>query len=113
MSASLATYLIGATTLVSLCGDISTGSIGRAAGSRTETMSFSDCMALVHEISGEIGIRPVNILRTADVWTSRLDASDGAVTITCDRRENRLTLKRFPGPIDQQGQPGAAAMSKG
>jgi hypothetical protein len=99
MAASLTALLIAGATAVALCGDMGaigeTGSIGAVSRSRTEVMAFSDCISLVDEISSEMGVKPVSLLRTADVWLSRLDASDGAVTITCSRPERRVTLKRY------------------
>jgi hypothetical protein len=92
---SFTALLIAGATAVTLCGDMGTGSIGTPSQSRTEVMAFSDCVSLVEDISSEMGVKPVSLLRTADVWLSRLDASDGAVTITCSRPDRRVTLKRY------------------
>lgn len=95
MSASFMTFLVAGTTAIALCGDMGTGSIGTPSESRTEVMAFADCVSLVEEISSEMGVKPVSILRTGDVWLTRLDADDGAVTINCSRPDRRVTLKRF------------------
>jgi hypothetical protein len=84
-----------------------TGSISRTTASRTEVMAFGDCLSLVDEVSAEMGVAPIVLLRTRDVWLTRLDALDGAVTITCSRPDRRVTVKRF----QNGGQSGPTAAS--
>jgi hypothetical protein len=99
MGVSFTAIAIGAATVLTLCSDFGIGSIrGADANLRTETMAFADCISLIDEISGEAGVTAANILRTSDVWLTRLDAADGAVVITCSRADSRLTLKRVKRP---------------
>jgi hypothetical protein len=78
-----------------LCSETPAGMIGSRVDTRTESVPFGECIALVREVSEELGVAPVNILRTQDVWLTRLDAVDGALMITCSRPDNRLTFGKY------------------
>jgi hypothetical protein len=84
------------------------GSPADASALRTETMTFAECISLTEEIAGERGVTVANILRTNDVWLTRLDAADGSILITCSRQDRRLTLKRVPIPGSGSSVPEAA-----
>jgi hypothetical protein len=87
--------VVGTASALALCGELTTGSLAPATGDlRTERMAFADCISLIQDVSDELGVTPVNILRTQDIWLSRIDAVDGTVTVTCSRPDSRLTLKR-------------------
>jgi hypothetical protein len=95
MSASFTVSLLAAAVAVTLCGDLGSVSVdGTPRESRTEVMAFADCVSMVEEISSEMGVRPISILRTGDVWLTRIEAFDGAVTVTCNRPDRLVTLKR-------------------
>jgi hypothetical protein len=108
---SFTAIAIGAATVLTLCSDFEIGSIrGGNADLRTETMAFADCISLIDEISGDAGVTAANILRTSDVWLTRLDAADGAVVITCSRADSRLTLKRVKRPHSEADVPKGAPL---
>ena len=96
MSASFTVSLLAAAAAFTLCGDMGAVSVdGASRESRTEVMAFADCVSMVEEISSEMGVKPISILRTGDVWLTRIEAFDGAVTVTCSRPDHRVTLKRL------------------
>jgi hypothetical protein len=104
MAFSYSALALGAAAALSLSGGLGAAPADTAGPvSRTETMRFADCISLIEEISNEIGAAPAHLLRTKDVWLTRVDAIDGSVTITCNRPENRLTLKRVPRPAPTPG----------
>src|SRR4051812_47623501 len=108
MSASFTVSLMAAAS-VALCGDMGAVSVGGApTESRTEVMAFGDCISMVEEISSEMGVKPISILRTGDVWLTRIEAFDGAVTITCSRPDRRVTLKRLRNEAAMPGRSGDA-----
>jgi hypothetical protein len=86
--------LTGGLAALALSCAAGAGAAHAGTGSRTESISFGECLALVEEVSDELGVTPVNILRTKDVWVIRVDAVDGAIVITCNRPDSRLTLTR-------------------
>jgi hypothetical protein len=94
MRVSLIDRLMTGLVALALSCTAGAGAANAGAGSRTEPMSFGECLALVEEVSEELGVTPVNILRTKDVWVMRVDAVDGAIVITCNRPDSRLTLTR-------------------
>jgi hypothetical protein len=85
--------------LAALCGEFSSAPTERPRYARAEAMPFAECVALVEDVSEELGVSPVSLTRTSDIWTARLDAVDGSLTITCSRPDNRLTLQRHPMPL--------------
>jgi hypothetical protein len=64
------------------------------AAGRVATMPFSECLAIIAEVSQEMDVAPVSLVDTGDIRTVRLDASDGVVTVTCRRQDNRMLLTR-------------------
>lgn len=64
--------------------------------SRTVTMPYADCLAIIAETAQEIDEKPVTLVGTDDLTTVRINASDGFVTISCSRPENRMTLAKSP-----------------
>jgi hypothetical protein len=111
MGVSFTTISFGAATVLTLCSDFGIESIREASTDlRTETMAFADCISLIDEISDEAGVTAANILRTSDVWLTRLDAADGAVVITCSRTDSRLTLKRVKRPHPEADVPKGAPL---
>lgn len=85
-------------------GLFAVGSSARAepASGRAAPMPFSECLSIIAEVAQEMDAAPVNLVDTSDLRTVRFDADDGAVTVTCNRRDNRMLLARSPaeGPAD-------------
>jgi hypothetical protein len=99
MPSVFAALAVGVGIALTLCADPSPGSIRVGeAEQRTEAMAFATCIALTEEMSKEMGVAPANVLRTQDVWLTRIDAADGSVILTCSRPDNRLTLKKVRRP---------------
>ncbi len=72
------------------------GAHAEPAAGRVATMPFSECLAIIAEVAQEMDVAPVSLVDTGDVRTVRLDASDGVVTVTCRRQDNRMLLTRSP-----------------
>jgi len=90
--------VIGAAATFALCGDIAPEAAGPAVPSvRVETMAFAECTALVDEIAQEMDVDPTDLVRTADLWLSRLDAVDGVLVVSCSRSDGKLTILTFTG----------------
>ena len=64
--------------------------------SRVATMPFADCLAIIAEASQEVDAEPVRLASTDDLITVRIDASDGHVTVSCSRPDNKMTLTKNP-----------------
>jgi hypothetical protein len=93
-----AALAIGAAATFALCGDIAPEDAAPAVPSvRVETMAFAECTALVDEIAQEMDVDPTDLVRTADLWLSRLDAVDGLLVVSCSRSEGKLTVLAFKG----------------
>jgi hypothetical protein len=95
-----AALVIGTAATFVLCGDIAPEVAGPAVPSvRVETMAFADCTALVDEIAQDMDVDPTDLVRTPDLWLSRLDAMDGVLVVSCSRPEGKLTVLTFKGGI--------------
>lgn len=69
-----------------------------AANTRIATMPFSECLAIISEAAQEVGEEPVKLVSSSDLVTVRINASDGFVTVSCSRSDNRMTLTRSAVP---------------
>jgi uncharacterized lipoprotein YmbA len=67
-----------------------------ASLSRTETMPFGQCIALVDDVAETLDANPITVLRTSDVRIVRIEAADGIVILSCNRPENRMVLTKRP-----------------
>ena len=76
----------------------------QTADTRIASMPFSECLAIIDEAAQEMDGEPVRLVSTNDKVTVRLEASDGFVTVSCDRGSERMTLTKSPVP-------GAAGMT--
>jgi len=65
---------------------------------RVVTMPYSECLAIIDETAGEIGEAPVKLVNTNDETKVRINASDGFVTVSCERSGNRMVLTKSPVP---------------
>jgi hypothetical protein len=68
------------------------------ANARVATMPFSECLAIISEAAQEVGEEPVKLVSSSDLVTVRINASDGFVTVSCSRSDNRMTLTRSAVP---------------
>jgi hypothetical protein len=94
MFVSLIGSIRGGAAALALLGGVGAGPADKGAETRQASMSFEDCVSLVDDVSEELGVAPVSILRTSDMWVMRVDAVDGSLLLSCSRPANRLTLTR-------------------
>jgi hypothetical protein len=95
-----AALVIGTAATFALCGDIAPEVAAPSVPSvRVETMAFADCTALVDEIAQEMDVDPTDLVRTSDLWLSRLDAMDGVLVVSCSRPEGKLTVLTFQNGV--------------
>ena len=90
-------------TLASLLGAfvLSAASLGAAAAdenTRVAPMPFDECLAIIAEASEEVGEEPVKLVSSDDLTTVRIPASDGFVTVSCNRIEQKMTLTKSAVP---------------
>jgi len=74
------------------------GATAEPANTRTATMPFEECLAIIAETAQEIGEEPVRLVSSADEVAVRINASDGFVTVSCSRPDNRMVLSKSPVP---------------
>lgn len=81
-------------------GIVAAGPVARAetADTRIATMPFAECLAIIAEVAQEMDEDPVTLVGTDDLTTVRINASDGFVTVSCSRPDNRMTLTKSPVP---------------
>ena len=88
--------------MIFLAGILGTASIGGAqaqsADTRIASMPFGECLSIISEAAQEVDEEPVKLVNTSDVVTARIPASDGFVTVSCDRSANKITLTKSPVP---------------
>ena len=88
--------------MIILAGSLSTAAIGSAqaqsADTRIASMPFGECLSIISEAAQEMDEEPVKLVNTSDVVTARIQASDGFVTVSCDRSDNKITLTKSPVP---------------
>jgi hypothetical protein len=61
-------------------------------------MPYSDCLSIIAETSQEMGEAAVQLVKNDDETTVRINASDGFVTVSCYRADNRMVLTKSPVP---------------
>jgi hypothetical protein len=59
---------------------------------RIEAMPFAECTSLMTEIAQDMEVDPTELVRTSDLWLSRLVAADGVVVVSCSRTDGKLTI---------------------
>ena len=62
--------------------------------SESRSLSFDACNSAINDMSGQIGVRPLEIVNTQDVRTVRMLADDGSVLITCSKPDRRMVVTR-------------------
>jgi len=89
-----------ATILTGTFGVLASGSsaMAQSADTRIASMPFGECLSIIGEISEETGEEPVKLVSTDDAVTVRVNASDGFVTVSCERDSSRMTLTKSPVP---------------
>jgi hypothetical protein len=99
---ALENRLMRSLLMVILAGTLSTAAISGAqaqsADTRIASMPFAECLSIISEAAQEMDEEPVKLVNTSDVVTARLQASDGFVTVSCDRSASRITLTKSPVP---------------
>ena len=86
-----------------LIGAFAAGAAGssvraQSADTRIASMPFGECLSIISEAAQEVDEEPVKLISTSDVVTVRINASDGFVTVSCDRAGNKMTLTKSPVP---------------
>jgi hypothetical protein len=86
--------------LVGTLGTTAIGAVARAqsADTRIASMPYGECLSIINEAAQEMDEEPVKLVSTSDVTTVRLNASDGFVTVSCSRSDNKMTLTKSPVP---------------
>jgi len=79
-------------------GAFAAGSAAQAADTRIASMPFGECLSIINEAAQDVDEEPVKLVSTSDVVTVRINASDGFVTVSCDRAGNKMTLTKSPVP---------------
>ena len=79
-------------------GALAVGSAAQSADTRVASMPFGECLSIINEAAQDVGEEPVKLVSTSDIVTVRINASDGFVTVSCDRRNDRMTLTKSPVP---------------
>jgi hypothetical protein len=70
----------------------------QSSDTRIASMPFSECLSIISEAAQDMDEEPVKLVSTDDVVTVRIHASDGFVTVSCDRGDNKITLTKSPVP---------------
>lgn len=79
-------------------GALAAGSAAQSADTRIASMPFGECLSIINEAAQDVDEEPVKLVSTSDVVTVRINASDGFVTVSCDRPNNKMTLTKSPVP---------------
>jgi hypothetical protein len=64
--------------------------------STSKAMSFEACLAAIRQVSGDLGIAPINIVETEILRMVRFPTADGSVLVTCSRPDSKLVITRSP-----------------
>jgi hypothetical protein len=73
-------------------------SVEQPTSTRVVSFRFADCLAILADVAQEQGVTPVTLVSTADLQVARIEAADGAVTISCDRAAGRMALTKSQAP---------------
>jgi hypothetical protein len=79
-------------------GAVAAGSAAQSADTRIASMPFGECLSIINEAAQDVDEEPVKLVSTSDVVTVRINASDGFVTVSCDRASSKMTLTKSPVP---------------
>ena len=79
-------------------GAFAAGSAAQSADTRIVSMPFGECLSIISEAAQDVGEEPVKLVSTSDMVTVRINASDGFVTVSCDRSADKMTLTKSPVP---------------
>jgi len=94
MRSLLIGLLLGATGTLAVSLEVR----AETANTRVATMPFAECLSIIAEVSQEVEEEPVDLASTGDLVTVRINASDGFVTVSCSRPDNRMTLSKSSVP---------------
>ena len=86
--------------LIGTLGVLAAGSAAQAqsADTRIASMPFDECLSIISEAAQDVDEAPVKLVNTSDTVTVRINASDGFVTVSCDRSSSKMTLTKSPVP---------------
>jgi hypothetical protein len=66
------------------------------ANTRTAPLPYAECLSIIVEVSQETGEPPVRLIDSEEETAVRINASDGFVTVSCLRTENKMVLTKSP-----------------
>jgi hypothetical protein len=90
--------LLTAILVGTFCSAVLGAAQAQSSDTRIASMPFGECLSIIGEAAQEMDEEPVKLVNTSDVVTARIHASDGFVTVTCDRSANKITLTKSPVP---------------
>lgn len=91
--------------LAGMIGATVSGAVrAEGASTRVAIIPYEECLSIISEASQEVDGKPVDLVSTGELKVVRIGAADGFVTISCSRRDNKMTLTKSPVP-------GAAGMT--
>jgi hypothetical protein len=77
---------------------VAAGAQAQTADSRTVSMPFNECIAIINEAAEDVDQTPVELINTGDERSVRINADDGFVTVSCSKPDNRMTLAKSAVP---------------
>ena len=60
--------------------------------SRSESMSFNECLRVIQRTAENLGLAPKNIVETKDLRMVRFLTSEGSVLVTCSRPDQKMVI---------------------
>jgi hypothetical protein len=94
MRSTLLATMLGTLSVIAA----SSAALAQSADTRIASMPFGECLSIINEAAQEVDEEPVKLVSTSDMVTVRINASDGFVTVSCDRSSNKMTLTKSPVP---------------
>jgi hypothetical protein len=64
--------------------------------SKSEYMSYGECLTRISQASQDLGVAPINIVETNDLRVVRFVTSDGSVLVTCSREDGKMVITKSP-----------------
>jgi hypothetical protein len=65
-----------------------------AIETQTREISFSGCLAVIAQVSGQYDAPPVNVVETSDLRIVKWFLSDGNVMVACSRPDGKMVVTK-------------------
>jgi hypothetical protein len=65
-----------------------------AIETQTREISFSGCLAVIAQVSGQYSAPPVNVVETSDLRIVKWFLSDGNVMVACSRPDGKMVVTK-------------------